>query len=205
MSLRVLTVGHSNHTIDHFVGLLRAHEVAAVADVRSAPVSKYAPQFDKVALKAALGQVDIEYAFLGRELGARTSDRSCYVDGRVQYPLLARTETFKAGIARLLAGAEEHCVATMCSEKDPLDCHRTLLVARALIDGGSSVDHILADGRLESNDHAMARLLEQKGLDKPDLFRTPDELLEEALHLQEQRIAYVDQNLVQPAARETTP
>ena len=83
----------------------------------------------------------------------------------------------------------------MCTEKDPLDCHRTLLVALALADRGAEVSHILADGRLETNDEAMSRLLRRHGLDQPDLFRSSDELLEEALMTQEQRIAYVDQDL----------
>jgi len=200
MSPRILTIGHSNHAIEHFIGLLRSHDVSAVADVRSAPFSRYAPQFNKEALKDVLSKAGIGYVFLGKELGARSSDRSCYVDGRVQYSRLARTELFKAGIDRLLQGAQEQRVAIVCTEKDPLDCHRTLLVARSLVDAGATVDHVLADGRIETNDNAMTRLLDMQGLGQPDLFRTADELLEEALHLQELEIAYVDQELAQSTA-----
>lgn len=199
MSPRILTIGHSNHGIEHFIELLRKHDVSAVADVRSAPFSRFAPQFNKEALQASLRRTEIGYAFLGKELGARTSDRSCYVNGQVQYSLLAQTELFRSGIDRLLGGAEEERIAVMCTEKDPLDCHRTLLVTRALVDAGVTVDHVLADGRLESNDEAMTRLLQKQGV-QPDLFRSADELLSEALRQQERAIAYVDQELVQSAA-----
>lgn len=191
MSPRILTIGHSNHSADHFVELLRAHHVAAVADVRSAPFSRYTPQFNKQALKEHLDRAGIGYVFLGRELGARTSDRSCYVDGRVQYALLAQTDAFEAGLRRLLRGAEERQVAVMCTEKDPLDCHRTVLITRALVSAGATVDHILGDGLLESNDQTMLRLVERQGLGQPDLFRSSEEVLEEALHRQELAIAYV--------------
>lgn len=199
MSPRILTIGHSNHGIEHFIELLRRHEVSAVGDVRSAPFSRFAPQFNKEALQASLRQAEIGYVFLGRELGARTSDRSCYVNGQVQYSLLANTELFRSGIGRLLGGAEEERIAVVCTEKDPLDCHRTLLVTRALVEAGVTVDHVLADGRLESNNEAMTRLLRKQDV-QPDLFRSADELLAEALRQQERAIAYVDQELVQSAA-----
>jgi uncharacterized protein (DUF488 family) len=203
MSPRILTIGHSNHSIEHFVHLLRAHDVSAVADVRSAPASRYAPQFNKEMLKADLRDSGIEYVFLGKELGARSTDRSCYVDGQVQYSRLARTDLFKAGIERLLNGARAQLLAIMCTEKDPLDCHRTLLVTRALVDAGATVDHILAEGRIETNDDAMTRLLEVQGLGQPDLFRSASEQLEEALRLQERAIAYVDPALAPTSATET--
>lgn len=199
MTTRILTVGHSNHSIEHFVELLRKHDVSAVADVRSAPFSRFAPQFNKEALQASLRQAEIGYVFLGKELGARTSDRSCYINGQVQYSLLAKTELFRSGIDRLLGGAEDARIALMCTEKDPLVCHRTLLVTRVLVDAGVIVDHVLADGRLESNDQAMTRLLEKHRV-QPDLFRSSDELLAEALQQQERAIAYVDRELVQSAA-----
>ena len=195
MNTQILTIGHSAHGVDGFVALLHRHAVSAVADVRSQPFSRYAPHFNRNAPQKTLAASGIGYVFLGKELGARSQDRSCYVNGQVQYERIARTGTFLTGIDRLLAGAEAERVAVMCTEKDPLDCHRTLLVALALADRGAEVSHILADGRLETNDEAMSRLLRRHGLDQPDLFRSSDELLEEALMTQEQRIAYVDQDL----------
>ncbi len=202
MTGEILTVGHSNHTEAEFIGLLFGHGVSAVADVRSTPFSRFSPQFNRDALRETLREAGIGYVFLGRELGARTSDPSCYVDGRVRYPLLAQTQLFQQGIDRLLRGATDERIAVMCSEKEPLDCHRTVLVAAALREAGVAVRHILADGRGETHDDAMDRLLEMHGLHNPELTRSRQERLEEALGRQERQIAYTDPDLAQPAAAE---
>src|SRR5437870_5320444 len=97
----VLTIGHSTHSMDAFIALLRQHGVTALADVRSAPFSRFNPQFNKEALKHSLKAHGIKYVFLGRELGARSPDRACYENGRVQYARLARTESFHAGLDRV--------------------------------------------------------------------------------------------------------
>jgi uncharacterized protein (DUF488 family) len=196
----VLTIGHSTHSIDAFIALLRQHGVTALADVRSAPFSRFNPQFNKEALVSSLKAHGIKYVFLGRELGARSDDRSCYENGRVQYARLARTELFHSGLDRVMRGAHEHRIALMCAEKEPLECHRTLLVARALVGHGVAVDHILADGRLETHGDAMVRLLAVLGLLHEDLFRSRQELIAQALALQEERIAYVDEKLAAAAA-----
>lgn len=195
----VLTIGHSTHSIDAFVKLLRQHAVTALADVRSAPFSRFNPQFNKEALERSLKEIGIKYVFLGRELGARSTDRSCYENGRVQYARLAQTEPFLRGLDRVIRGAYKHRIALMCAEKEPLTCHRTLLVARALVERGVAVDHILADGRLEPHGDAMERLLKVLDLPAEDLFRSRQELIVQALALQEERIAYVDERLVTTA------
>jgi len=190
----LLTVGHSTHAIEHFLGLLSKHEVTAVADVRSVPASRFTPQFNRDALKRSLADLGVKYVFLGQELGARSVDRSCYVNGQVQYDRLAQTAPFGDGIERLLMGATTEWIAVMCAEQEPLDCHRTVLVSRVLADRGASVSHIHGDGRLETHEEAMQRLMSRFGLDQDDLFHTRDELLGEALSRQEQRIAYVDKD-----------
>lgn len=194
--LTIFTIGHSKHTLDEFAGLLKQHGVTALADVRSTPFSRFNPQFNKDALAHELKARGIKYVFLGRELGARSDDRSCYENGRVQYVRLARSELFWQGIERVRRGADEHRIALMCAEKEPLDCHRTLLVARALDEQGVEVMHILGDGRLESHRDAMERLLEVTGLPRDDLFRSRAELVAEALKRQEDKVAYVDEKLV---------
>jgi uncharacterized protein (DUF488 family) len=114
----VLTVGHSTHSFEAFVGLLRQHGVTALVDVRSAPFSRFNPQFNKDALEHSLTAHDIKYVFLGRELGARSDDTSCYEKGRVQYGRLARTELFRSGLERVMTGSREHRIGLMCAEKD---------------------------------------------------------------------------------------
>jgi uncharacterized protein (DUF488 family) len=191
----LLTVGHSTHAIEHVLALLTRHGVTAVADVRSVPASRFTPQFNRDAFKRSLADHGIKYVFLGQELGARSDDRSCYVNGQVQYERLARTVPFGEGIERLLKGAATERIAVLCAEQEPLDCHRTVLVSRVLADRGASVAHIHGDGRLEGHDDAMLRLMSGFGLDQDDLFHTHEELLDEALARQEQRIAYVDKDL----------
>lgn len=199
-AVRVMTIGHSNHDDERFLSLLREHGVTAVADVRSSPYSQFSPQFNRERLRSFLTDHGIGYAFLGRELGARSPDPSCYVGGKVQYALIAQTVPFQEGLARVIAGARNEQVVLMCTERDPLDCHRTILIARQLVELGVEVDHIHGDGRLEPHHDAMARLLDRFGL-QDELFRSHEELVDDALCQQEHRIAYVDAELA-AAARE---
>ncbi len=191
----VLTIGHSTHSVSSFLSLLRKHGITAIADVRSAPASRVTPQFNRDAVEHSLCDASIKYVFLGKELGARTTDATCYVDGRVQYSRLARTPDFANGIERLLKGAQTERIAIMCAEQEPLDCHRTVLIARVLGEHGVAIDHIHGDGHIESHILAMRRLMARFGLDEADLFHTPTERLQEALSRQEHRIAYVNEEL----------
>ena len=198
----VFTIGHSTHTIERFVDLLRQHGVMAVADVRSVPYSRMQPQFNRETLMGVLKQHGIAYVFLGKELGARSDDKTCYENGRVQYRRLARTETFSAGVERVRTESENSRVALMCAEREPLECHRTLLVSRELMSAGTPVVHIHADGRVEPHADAIRRLLRLFGLPEEDLFRTQSDLIEEAYARQELRVAYVDERLVREAGEE---
>lgn len=195
MSGAIFTVGHSTHEWPMFLKLLQRWHVTAVADVRSIPASRHTPQFNRNTLAQRLSANGVKYVFLGKQLGARTDDLNCYVNGKVQYERLAQTATFDEGIKRLLQGARTERIAVMCSEAEPLECHRAVLVARVLTERGAHVDHIRRDGEIESHPTAMQRLMRQYGMYQADLFHTPDELLNEALARQEQRIAYVNPEL----------
>ena len=107
----IYTVGHSNHTSEAFVTLLRTHGVTALADVRSAPYSRFNLQFNRETLARALEAQGIRYVFLGRELGARPDDPGCYEEGRVRYARLARTALFRRGLDRVADGAHRHRLA----------------------------------------------------------------------------------------------
>lgn len=198
---KILTIGHSTHSIEKFIELLRLNGVTAVADVRSSPYSRFNPQFNRENLDQSLKGSRIAYVFLGKELGARSDDPTCYENGKVQYGRLAQTTDFRTGIERVIKGGQSHCIALMCAEKEPLDCHRTLLVSRALEAAGISVAHIHADGRLEDHSDSMRRLVKVVGLSpEADMFRSEKDLVEEACALQEQRVAYVDERQVKEAS-----
>lgn len=203
MSRTILTIGHSNHSLERLVELLDSNGVTAVTDVRSSPYSRINPAFNREPLQQALKAAGIGYVFLGRELGARSNDPSCYEEGRVQYRKLAQTDLFRSGLERIMTGAQSYQVALLCAEKEPLECHRAILVARELEALGAAVAHIHADGSVEPHAEAVQRLLATFGLEEPDLFRTAQESIEEAYARQERRIAYVDDAMLPSADRGT--
>lgn len=189
----ILTIGHSNHPIERFIALLRQHAIEAVADVRSIPYSRFNPQFRREKLQEALSGAAIHYVFLGEELGARSRDPACYdAEGRVSYAKLAATVLFRKGLERLQAGMRQYRIALMCAEREPLECHRTILVARELERAGVAVMHILPDGSLEEHRQAMHRLATRLELPDADLFSSPGERFRQAYDLQATRIAYVN-------------
>jgi len=187
----VLTLGHSTHAIDRFIELLSMHGVSAVADVRSSPYSRMNPQFNREVVKNTLKKQGVAYSFLGRELGARPEDPTCYVDGRARYDLIARTPLFNSGLDRVTDGSRRYRIALVCAEKDPTTCHRALLVCRHLIERGFSVTHILADGKVEDHEASLKRLAVQVGASLDDLFRSYDELVADIYSRRAREIEYV--------------
>lgn len=187
----VYTIGHSTHPQEKLLGLLSMHGITAVCDVRSSPFSRVNPQFNRDDLKKALAMQGIKYLFLGKELGARSDDPACYEGRKVQYDRLAKTNLFRQGLTRVEDGiAKGFTIAMMCAEKEPLECHRTILVARHLAERGIDVQHIHATGQLESHADALQRLRRMLGLRDDDMFRSPADLQADAYRQQEERIAY---------------
>ena len=196
----VFTVGHSTHPVERLIELLKQHSITAVCDVRSKPYSRMNPQFNREILRDALRAEGIAYVFLGEELGARSNDKSCYRDGQVQYDLLASTASFKQGLKRVRDGADKYRVALMCAEKDPLQCHRTILVSRHLVEQGIEVGHILADGSIEPHEKSIERLMNVLRLPQSDMFRSREEIVADAYRMQGQAIAYEEKSAEAPGA-----
>ncbi|NJL09271.1 MAG: DUF488 domain-containing protein [Calothrix sp. SM1_7_51] len=213
MNQKIYTIGHSNHSIETFIALLKQHQITALADVRSHPYSKRLPHFSKASLKASLLEAEITYVFLGKELGARPNNPLCYVDSKALYEKIAETEEFDAGIQRLIKGGETYKIALMCAEKDPITCHRAILVCQNLREH-FSIQHILSNGELEPHQQLEERLLTNHGLSDqqitaPKQLSLFDEInirefssenlslearLKEAYHRQGNQIAYQDEN-----------
>lgn len=192
--MQLFTVGHSTRDLNAFLALLTENGVTAVADVRSSPYSRHSPQFNTDSLGRALFAHQIQYVFLGEELGARRSEPECYVDDVAKYELIAGTDAFARGIRRLRSGLASHQVALLCAEKDPLTCHRMILVCRHLRDD-VAITHIIDPGECETQEQAEARLLRLLGLPDRDLFRSRGELLEEAYSIQGDQIAFRRESL----------
>jgi uncharacterized protein (DUF488 family) len=177
--------------------VLSTYEITAVADVRSRPYSKYKAEFNRETLSATLKRLGIVYVFLGDMCGARPDDTSCYTDNIVNFELLSKHPSFQKGIERLREGMERFRIALMCAEKDPISCHRMVLVSRRLLEYGDvRVCHILDNGAYEENSQAERRLLRLFGLDVeelPGLGRSHAQRLAEAYARQGARIAYHEQ------------
>ncbi len=190
MNDTVLTIGHSTHMQHGFISLLRQQGVTALCDVRSRPYSRMNPQFNREELRESLRECGIRYVFMGHELGGRSEDEACYDGGKVRYDRIANTESFRKGLARVQKGMRDYQLALMCAEKEPLECHRAILIARYLVQIGLDVRHIHANGTLESHSEAMNRLIRKLDLQECNMFLSPDELLADAYRLQERAIAY---------------
>ena len=212
--MQLFTVGHSNHSIKTFIELLQRHKITALADVRSRPYSRYLPHFCQAQLKDYLEAEKIRYVFLGQELGARPEDQSCYVDGKALYERIAATDLFIEGIQRILNGVKKYRIALMCAEKDPITCHRAILICQHLQKHGLEIYHIKADGNLESQQDLEQRLLIKYGFrevegntqtEQSPLFflgKSEDnipleERLTKAYKLQGDAIAYVKKEVIE--------
>jgi uncharacterized protein (DUF488 family) len=197
---RLYTIGHSNHEFARFVELLRNAGVTAVADVRSQPFSQRYPQFNRPQLQAGLADADLVYAFLGEELGGRPRDSSLYdVEGRLRYERVRQTAFFQRGLDRLENALDSFAVALLCSEEDPIICHRGLMIAPALVERQILPNHLRGDGALETTEEFEARLLAETkvGVGILDGLFTDvidgeerQRLLEEAYRLQARRKAF---------------
>ena len=186
----LLTIGHSNLAADQFLAQLKAHGVTAIADVRSVPFSRRFPWFSSRTLAERLQGKGIGYLMLGDALGGRPANPALYRDGIADYEAMAATSDFRTGIDRVVAEMAQHRLALMCSEREPLDCHRCLLVSRTMAERGIVIGHILGDGSVEPHAATEERLL--AGL-RPgagaDLFGNRESRLAEAYRRRARRIA----------------
>ena len=189
--MNLFTIGHSTHTLEAFLALLERHAIAVVADVRSSPYGRL-DHFHREFLQAALRNARINYVFLGRELGARRDEAACYEGDQAVYPRIAKLPLFQEGLVRVRRGIARQRVALLCAEKEPLACHRTILVCRHLRGPDVHIAHILANGELEQHVDAERRLVKDLELG-PTLFDLDlDERvrIEEAYERRGRQIAY---------------
>ena len=158
----IYTIGHSRHNIEKFIELLKRNDINCICDVRSMPYSKYAEQFNQNNLKDELKKNSIEYLFFGDEFGARRKEPDLYTNGKVDFEKVAHDAKFINGIKRIEKGIRKgYKIALMCAEKDPIECHRTILVARNLDLNGFEVNHILDDGSIINQKEIDQRLLKK--------------------------------------------
>ena len=167
---------------------LKAHGVTAIADVRSVPFSRRFPWFSNRTLSERLQSKGIAYVTMGDTLGGRPTNPALYCDGIADYEAMAATPDFHAGIDRVMTDMMRYRLCLMCAEREPLDCHRCLLVGRAITRRGYSIGHILGGGSIEPHSATEERLL--AGL-RPagDLFADRESRLAEAYRRRAHRMA----------------
>ncbi len=161
----IKTIGHSNHPIERFVALLKAGGVERLVDVRSTPWSRRHPQFGRENLARSLAEAGIAYAHEGAALGGKPASTS---EGSGSYDRLAARPEFSSALDRVVDGARTTTLCLMCAEKEPLDCHRTVLVSRRLAERGVKVEHLLADGSTRPHHEVEETVLGKDAA--PDLF-----------------------------------
>jgi|SRR5580658_6296132 uncharacterized protein (DUF488 family) len=172
----VYTIGHSAHSWETFAAMLKEHRVDVVVDIRSAPYSRFAPQFDHEILQKKLAEAGVRHLFLGTELGGRPDNRQYYDNqGHVLYGRMTADPDFQAGIDRLERGIANYRVALLCGEEDPAHCHRRLLVGRVLAERGHELLHIRADGRLQSEAQLTTESRKHLVQEQPALFAELEE------------------------------
>lgn len=155
----IYTIGYGDRDLDRFIAVLHANAIAYLLDVRSAPYSRFKPEFSKDALSKALAAHDIRYVYVGDTLGGRPDDPTCYVEGRIDYDQVRAREFFQRGIARILAAHRQQLrVVLMCSEGKPEQCHRTKLIGETLVAQGVPIVHIDERDALISHAEAIQRL-----------------------------------------------
>lgn len=198
----IYTIGHSTQSQESFINLLKKYNITCVVDVRSTPYSQYAVQFNENEIKAALESAGIVYIYMGKEFGARREDAELYdSDNKLNFKKTAQCYEFLSGIERIRKGAQKgYNIAFMCTEKDPIDCHRCILLGRefnALDD--FTVENILISGDLVSQDDIAIKLLEMYFPDRNQInileymynkIKTEDEYISEAYEKRAKEIAY---------------
>jgi uncharacterized protein (DUF488 family) len=168
----VLTIGYgSRRSVAELLGLLKAHGVGFVVDVRSKPYSKFRPEFSQRDLRESVESAGLRYVFLGDVLGGRPSDPSCYTDGHVDYSKCRNTDEFKGGLRRLIEGSSKgHGLVLLCAELEPENCHRSKLIGEALREASVEVLHIDGQGRLKTQAQVVSAVVgPQMGLFGPEL------------------------------------
>jgi uncharacterized protein (DUF488 family) len=198
----ILSIGHSTLAYEDLLSLLRGAGATAVADLRTSPYSRHLPQFNRETLQVELINDGLTYVFLGKELGGRPAGSSFYCDGVADYEKMAATETFHQGLDRVIAGSNKYCIALMCTERHPLDCHRCLLVGRELLRRGVDTQHVLADGSIETQSQLEELLLENSGRKNDDLFASRNERLAMAYRERARKVAFEQPEPEGPMAAE---
>ncbi|MBQ4060371.1 MAG: DUF488 domain-containing protein [Lachnospiraceae bacterium] len=156
----IYTIGHSQHSIEYFVSLLRKHNIDYIIDVRSTPYSKFSSDYNKDNLQIVLPRYDVCYAHMGKCFGARQDNEKLYTEeGYLDFEKMINSDNYRRGLENVMKGMQQHRIALMCLEKKPVDCHRAIMVANGFYRAGCQVEHILVDGSIQTHEELNEELM----------------------------------------------
>ena len=189
------TIGHSQHELEYFYNLLKKYNINNLLDVRSTPYSKYAEAYNKEQLRNSLSIKGIKYSFMGKFFGARPDNIELYnEEGYLDFEKVAKSDLFIKGMENVLLGLEKgNNIALMCTEKDPIDCHRAIMVSRAFSLNGIDIKHILPNGKIQTQQELDERLLDKYFPNRAQLslFNYNDEITSDEDNV---KLAYRERN-----------
>jgi uncharacterized protein (DUF488 family) len=194
---KIYTIGCSNHTSEDFLSIVVNYNIDTIVDVRSTPFSRHTPQFNQDNLKKALSSRRIHYLDFSKEFGARRKEKEVYSSGIVDFNKVRTLDVFLRGINRIEEGIRKnHRIALLCTEKEPINCHRSLLVSRALMDTLKiNIEHILFDGTIIEHHNFEKKMLKLSGLET-DMFTTDTQkLINDAYEIFSKKVAYKEEHI----------
>lgn len=159
----IYSIGYSGFQIDDFISILTSKKISLVVDVRSTPYSQYFSDYNKDILEQRLKKENIYYRNYVDEFGARQEDRKYYSKaGYLDFELFAKSTPFLSGVDKLKKSMEQgYTFALMCAEKDPITCHRTILVSRAFFIAGYKIIHLLPNNITMTQEDIENRLVDK--------------------------------------------
>ena len=201
----IYTLGHSNYTIEKLIDMLKKYNINCVVDIRGTPYSKYNVQFDKEIIRYTLTKAGFIYIYMAKEFAAKRINKESYnEEGYSDFELVVNEKDFLDGIERLKNGCNKgYRIALLGAMQEPIRCHRSILVGRALIKYGFNVKHILDDSSIASQDDIEDILLNKYFSNRnqitiDDLIGnslSKEEMIKKAYRLANKEIGYRIENL----------
>lgn len=162
MKKEIYTIGYSGFSLDDFIKCLKHYKISSLIDVRSTPFSQYFQEYNKDYLQKKLKSEGIIYRNYREEFGARQTNIEYYPNGYLDFNLFTKSFSFLQGIEKIEKGINlGYVFALMCAEKDPISCHRNIMVGKAMAEMGFLIKHIHADCSLENQEEIEERMLKE--------------------------------------------
>jgi uncharacterized protein (DUF488 family) len=201
----IYTIGHSNYPVEKLIDMLRYYNINCVIDIRGIPYSKYNIQFDKETIRYTLTKEGFIYLFMATEFADKRDTKVSYIEeGYADFEKVIEEEDFKRGIERLKDGCNKgYRIALLGAMQDPIRCHRSILLGKALIEEGFNIMHIMDDYSIKDQDYIEERILEKYFPDRNQITidallgneKTREDFIKEAYKLANREIGIRVENL----------